>query len=134
MFIKYNNNPKNKKTGDCVIRAISFATNDSWENTYKALAELGIKNYLILNDTNNWRKYLKLLGYEQQKMPRKADNTRYTVHEFCNQLAKKDVTYIIKVANHITVVKDKDLYDTWNCSNKSVGNYWIIKQGGANEK
>ena len=127
MFIKYNNNPKNKKTGDCVIRAISFATKNSWEKTYRALAELGIKNCLILNDTNNWRKYLKLLGYEQQKMPRKADNTRYTVHEFCNQLAKKDVTYIIKVANHITVVKDKDLYDTWDCSNKSVGNYWIIK-------
>lgn len=127
MFIKYNNNPKNKKTGDCVIRAISFATNNTWENTYRELTELGIKNCLILNDTNNWRKYLKLLGYEQQKMPRKADNTRYTVHEFCNQLAKKDVTYIIKVANHITVVKDKDLYDTWDCSNKSVGNYWIIK-------
>lgn len=127
MFIKYNNNPKNKKTGDCVIRAISFATKNSWENTYRALAELGIKNCLILNDTNNWRKYLKSLGYEQQKMPRKADNKRYTVHEFCNQLAKKDVTYIIKVANHITVVKDKDLYDTWDCSNKSVGNYWIIK-------
>lgn len=126
MFIKYNNNPKNKKTGDCVIRAISFATKKSWENTYKELAELGIKNCLILNDTNNWRKYLKLLGYEQQKMPRKADNTRYTVDEFCNELAKENTTYIIKVAGHITVVKDKNLYDTWDCSNKSVGNYWII--------
>lgn len=126
MFIKYNNNPKNKKTGDCVIRAISFATKNSWENTYKELAELGIKNCLILNDTNNWRKYLKILGYEQQKMPKKPDNTRYTVHEFCNEIAKKNVTYIIKVANHVTVVKDKDLYDTWDCGNKSVGNYWIV--------
>ena len=126
MFIKYNNNPKNKKTGDCVIRAISFATKNSWENTYRALPEIPSKQSLKLNDTNISRKYLKILGYEQQKMPRKADNTRYTVHEFCNQLAKKNVTYIIKVANHITVVKDKDLYDTWDCSNKSVGNYWII--------
>ena len=38
----------------------------------------------------------------------------------------KLIIYIVKVANHITVVKNKELYDTWNCSNKSVGNYWII--------
>ncbi len=126
MFIKYNNNPKNKKTGDCVIRAIAFATNNSWTNTYKELSELGIKNSLILNDTKNWRMYLKKLGYIQQKMPRRYDNTRYTVDEFCKELAKDNITYIIKIAKHITVVKDKDLYDTWDCSSKSVGNYWII--------
>lgn len=33
-FVRYNNNPKQNKTSDCVIRAISFATNKSWEDIY----------------------------------------------------------------------------------------------------
>ena len=36
-FIKYNNNPKQNKTNDCVIRSISLALNKSWEDVYKDL-------------------------------------------------------------------------------------------------
>lgn len=125
-FVKYNKNPKNKRTGDCVIRAISEATNNTWENVYMELAKLGIEQGLILNDTANWRKYLEILGYKQEKMPRRKDNTRYTVEEFCVELAELNKTYIVKVANHITLVRNKNLYDTWDCSYKSVGNYWTI--------
>lgn len=125
-FVKYNKNPKNKRTGDCVIRAISEATNNTWENVYMELAKLGIEQGLILNDTANWRKYLEILGYKQEKMPRRKDNTRYTVEEFCVELAEPNKTYIVKVANHITLVRNKNLYDTWDCSYKSVGNYWTI--------
>lgn len=126
-FIQFNINPKNKITKDCVIRAIATATNKTWESIYRELAELGIKKGLMINDRNNWKAYLKNLGYEKQNMPRREDRTRYTLEEFCDELAKTNVTYIVKVANHITVVKNKDLYDTWNCSRKSVGNYWIIE-------
>jgi len=133
MFIKYNNNPKNKKTGDCVIRAISLATKTSWEQIYRNLTEQGIKKGLMPNDRANWKAYLKNLGYEPQKMPRRNDNTRYTLDEFCKELAKPNVTYIVKVANHLTVVKDKDLYDSWNCGHKSVGNYWVIGNRCDNE-
>ena len=124
-FIEFNINPKNKKTGDCVIRAIATATNSSWEYIYRELAELGIKKGLMINDSKNWKAYLKKLGYEQQKMPRRDDKTRYTLEEFCDELAEDNQIYIIKVARHLTVVKDKNLYDSWNCSHKSVGNYWI---------
>lgn len=123
-FIKFNNNPKNNITNDCVIRAISFATNKSWADTYKELAELGIKKGLMLNDKKNDRAYLKQLGFEKQSMPRRDDRTRYTLEEFCDELAKDNQVYIVSVAKHLTVVKDKNLYDTWNCSKKSVGNYW----------
>jgi len=125
-FIQFNINPKNKITKDCVIRAIATATNKTWESVYRELTELGIKKGLILNDRNNWKAYLKNLGYEKQNMPRREDRTRYTLEEFCDELAEDNQIYIIKVANHLTVVKDKNLYDTWNCSRKSVGNYWII--------
>ena len=73
-----------------------------------------------------WKQYLKDFGYKMEKMPKKLNGKRYTVEEFINELAYNKQTYIIKIANHLTVVKDKKLYDTWNCKNKCVGNYWII--------
>lgn len=126
-FIKYNNNPKNKKTGDCVIRAIATATNSSWEYVYIKLAELGIRKGLIINDSNNWQKYLEILGYEKQKMPRRSDRTRYTLEEFATEIAEENKIYLVRLAGHLTVIKNKNLIDTWNCSYKSVGNYWIIE-------
>lgn len=125
-FIKYNNNPKQKRTNDCVIRALSLGLNKSWEDVYKDLTNLGIKKGLMPNDRNNWKQYLKDFGYKMEKMPKKLNGKRYTVEEFINELAYNEQTYIIKIANHLTVVKDKKLYDTWNCKNKCVGNYWII--------
>ena len=125
-FIKYNKNPKNKKTNDCVIRAIATATNSSWEYIYSQLAEQGLKNGLMINDRRNWIKYLKNLGYEKQAMPRKEDRTRYTLEEFATEIAEEDKIYIVKLAKHITVIKNKNLIDTWNCSYKCVGNYWVI--------
>ncbi len=126
-FIKYNNNPKNKKTGDCVIRAIATATNSSWEYVYIKLAELGIRKGLIINDPNNWQKYLEILGYEKQKMPRRSDRTRYTLEEFATEIAEENKIYLVRLAGHLTVIKNKNLIDTWNCSYKSVGNYWIVE-------
>ena len=125
-FIKYNNNPKNKKTGDCVIRAIATATNSSWEYVYIKLAELGIRKGLIINDPNNWQKYLEILGYEKQKMPRRSDRTRYTLEEFATEIAEENKIYLVRLAGHLTVIKNKNLIDTWNFSYKSVGNYWIV--------
>lgn len=125
-FVKFNQNPKQKRTTDCVIRAISFALGKTWEEVYRDLAEQGIENGLMLNDRNNWKLYLKVLGYNMERMPKTLNNKRYTVEQFADEIARKGCTYIVKIANHITVVKDKKLYDTWNCKNKCVGNYWII--------
>ena len=108
-FIKYNKNPKNKKTNDCVIRAIATATNSSWEYIYSKLAEQGLKNGLMINDRRNWIKYLKNLGYEKQAMPRKEDRTRYTLEEFATEIAEEDKIYIVKLARHLTVIKNKNL-------------------------
>ena len=131
-FIEFNNNPKKRKTGDCVVRAIATATNSSWEYVYKELAEAGIKKGLMINSDENWKKYLEDLGFKKQKMPRRDDRTRYTLEEFCTEIAEEEKIYIIKLAGHLTVVKNKNLYDTWNCSYKSVGNYWII-EGAKND-
>lgn len=125
-FIRYNNNPKEKRTGDCIIRALALALNKSWKEVYTDLFNLSIKMSLIVTDPKVFKKYLKDLGYMQEKMPKTLDNKRYTVEEFIDDIAHKNMTYIISIAKHVTVIKDKKLYDTWDCSHKCVGNYWII--------
>lgn len=127
-FIKYNHNPKQNVTNDCVIRAIAFATNKTWDEVYKKLTEIGFNKKLMPNDRKVWKYYLKQLNYNMEKMPKKLDNKRYTVEEFIDEIAHNNQTYIVKVAKHITVIKNKKLYDTWNCKNKCVGNYWIVKE------
>ncbi len=72
-FIKYNNNPKQNKTNDCVIRSISLALNKSWEDVYRDLCNLGCKKALMPNDNKTWQAYLKQLGYTKEKMPKKLN-------------------------------------------------------------
>ena len=56
-------------------------------------------------------------------MPRHYDNTRYTVKELIDE--NPNITMVISVANHLTCAIKGTLYDTWDCSHKSVGNYYI---------
>lgn len=125
-FTYHNENPNgSKSSGDCVIRAISFATGNGWDKTFTDLCTLGLKMKAMPNDNKVFRKYLEQLGLQQMKQPRKSDNTKYTVKEFA-EAASRTGTYIISVANHLTVVKNRKIIDTWDCGNKCVGNYWTI--------
>lgn len=125
-FIEYNHNYKNKRCNDCVIRAVGYACNKDWRDVFQSLAKYSMEQGLVMNDKRVIKKYINYLGYPTQKMPRRNDNTRYTVREFADELAESNTTYILLVAHHLTVIKNKNLYDTWDCSMKSVGNFWVI--------
>ena len=59
MYSYFNCNPKGNRVGDCVIRAISKALNQSWEDTY---IDLTIQGYLmgdLLSSNAVWGAYLK---------------------------------------------------------------------------
>ena len=125
-YKEFNANPKNKKAGDCVIRAISIGLNKDYIEIYKELFETSLKTGYMVNDKKNFEKYLEKQKILKMKMPKRIDNTRYTVKEFVEEIAKPNKTYIINIANHLTVVKNGVLYDIWNCGRKSVGNYWVV--------
>lgn len=132
-FVKENVNPKNLNVGDCVIRAIAKASGESWDNVYKELCEIGFKKKRMPNNKIVYGYYLKKKGWKKCKMPRHCDNTRYTVAEFLDEYANdndKMQNIIINVAKHLTCGAIDYygvgvLYDTWDCSQKCVGNYWI---------
>ena len=69
MWIQCNPNPLGKTTGDCVVRAISIATGQSWRRTYEDLCDLGRIECEILNTDSVWGLYLERQGFEQFMLP-----------------------------------------------------------------
>lgn len=128
-FEKLNVNPKGLKTGDCVVRAISYATNKEWDEVYRDLCVLGVSMKRMPNEKQVYEKYLEKCGWVKHKQPKNICNTKYTVKDFLDEYMPAGTIFIISVANHLTCARydgmeEYSLIDTWDCSFKCVGNYW----------
>lgn len=130
-FAFYNENPKGKCIGDCVVRAIALATGDGWDDTYKALCQLGFKMKAMPNDKEVYAKYLELNGWVKHKQPRKWDNTKYTGKEWCEKLRDEE-NYKPMIAHigghHIVCIIEYKVHDIWDSTRGCIGNYWT-KEG-----
>lgn len=137
-FSYVNANPKNKKTGDCVIRALAVAMNKTWDEILTYLYQYAMKYKQMLNDDILYKKYLKDQGWIMLKQPRKHDNTKYTGREFCEELQEGTIFEIdgYEVAewnnviahiggHHVVAIIDGKIVDTWNSANGCIGNIWI---------
>lgn len=134
-FHYHNQNPRNRITTDCVIRAISTATEIPYNQVVMEMAELQCKTGYDDGDKKLYDLYLKSKGFVQYWQPRKADNTKYTGKDFCARL-KDDFRWAANseklkriVANigggHVVAIIDGKVWDTWDCTDCCIGNYWI---------
>ena len=121
-FIQYNRNPKGRKTSDCVIRALSFVLQTSYEDTLKELFETQLKTGYCLLDKQCFERVLKAHGFVKMKQPRHNDGTKYLVREIDLLTTKR---CLVTMANHLTAAEGGFIYDIWDCRNKTIGNYWI---------
>lgn len=122
-FKEMNANPKNKKTTDCVIRALTIATGRDYWDVFEELCDLTKQTGLMFNEKRLEDKFLEANWFVKCKQPKKADGTKYTVRELdkiCN-----DKIVIVRVAHHLTVVVNNTVCDTWDCRNKTINNYYI---------
>lgn len=125
-FRFYNANPKNKvSAGDCVIRAIAFASGLGWNTVYTGLYRIGMKMKMMPNDKKVFEKYLDEICFVKMKQPKKSDGTKYTAEQFARR--NPNMLAILSVANHLTTIKDGKIVDTWDCGFKCVGNYWVMR-------
>ena len=121
-----NLKPKGRRTGDCVTRAIAAFLHQSWEQTYRDLAEFGIKHGTAMGCPETYEMFLKSKGFEKRPMPRRSWGAKFTVKEFCTEIAESGVAYVVSMANHLTFVgPDSRIHDIWDCGEKCVGNYWM---------
>lgn len=127
-FHYYNANPKNRLTTDCVVRAIATAV--IWEDAYntviKEMAHFQIKTGFDPGDGSvGMDKFLTSIGFTKRKQPRKSDNTKYTGKEFCEMIGKEHKRIVANIGgNHTVAIIKGQVWDTWNSTGKTIGNYW----------
>ncbi len=121
MWIEYNENPIDKNTGDCVIRAISVATGDSWDTTYWGLCLAGSYRYDWGNSDEVWWEYLDSLGWRRHFLPDHCPMC-YTVRDFCRGYPRG--TYILGIKGHVVAVVDGNYIDTWDSGKKKPLYFW----------
>ena len=80
----FNKNPKDRRTTDCVVRALATALNQSWEQTYRDLFEIGMKSCRPPEDSWVIDKYLESKGCIKINQPKQKDCTKFTGEEICN--------------------------------------------------
>lgn len=124
-FHFYNANPKNRTTGDCVVRAVSEATGKSWDETYDALCEIGRKLKVMPNNKKAYGKFLEAIGWAKQKQPKKGDGTKYTGEEFCQILEEGHKPIVAHIGgHHVVCIKEGRVWDIWNSTGGCIGNWW----------
>ena len=121
-YIKSNPHPTGKKIGDCVVRALSMATNRKWIDTYNDLCFLGREIKDMPNSKRVYSEYLDRMGWTKNKMPKHPNGRRMKLSEFADQ--NPQLTFVASVVNHLTLVEQGTLLDTWDCGHKCIGNYW----------
>ena len=112
MYLHYNKNPRgNYRAEDCVIRAISIVTGDSWDSIYAALCAEGF----YLGDWGNvngaWDWYLRSKGFKRYICPNDCPYC-YSVADFAEE--HKRGSYIVATGTHAVAVVDGNYIDAWD--------------------
>jgi len=122
-----NTNPHNRKTSDCVFRALASVFDISWEKALLACVGIALKKGVAPNDPACYGALLTKLGIEKEKQPRTFDGMKITGKSFCLNTISKDQRILAHIGgHHIVAIKDGRIEDIWDSTNGCIGNYWVI--------
>ena len=120
-FIYFNPNPSGKRVGDCVIRGISFLTEQDWEKTYIKIVMQGFAMFDMPSSNAVWAEYLRKCGYKKFVIPDTCPEC-YTVKNFCED--NPSGKYLLATGSHVVAVKDGDYYDAWDSGDEVPIYFW----------
>ena len=124
-FVSYNPNPVGLKVGDCVVRALSKALGQKWEQTYIDLCVEGCLRCDMPSANAVWGAYLRRKGFERDIVPNSCPDC-YTVEDFC--VDHPNGTYILALDGHVVSVVDGQYFDTWQSGREVPIYYWHRKE------
>lgn len=121
MYKYYNANALNKFEDDCVIRAISCATNKSWDYVYDYLSDIAQYEGTLLDKRDF------VLGYLDRTYKR-LDGIYGTVGYISSLFPNN--TLLITMPGHITCSKPTKngptIYDTFDCRDREAEYVWLV--------
>ena len=136
-FHYHNQNPKNRITGDCAIRAISLATEIPYNDVVMGLAKMQcITGYDAVDCIG---RYMESIGWRKHKQPRYEDGSKFTGNGFCtaqqsllfgdgntgNWNIYPDRRIVANIGgHHMVAIIDGKVNDIWNSTGGCIGNYW----------
>ncbi len=127
IYLEKNVNPKKRITGDCSTRALVSCLKISYDEALKLQTEESLKCYYDPTSKQVMERVLKKFGYIKMKMPKKPNGKRYKVCELDEIIPTniRNEGVLVTVANHHTCIRGCAIIDIWDCSFKSVCNYYI---------
>lgn len=111
MFISENLNPLNKRTDDCVVRALAKALGIDWKSAYTMLSAHGLKMADMFSKNYVWGDLLLSLGFTRSGIPNTCPDC-YTIAEFATDHPVG--TYIIGTGDHAVAVINGDWFDSFD--------------------
>ena len=118
MYKFYNANVLNRNVDDCVIRAISCATNKSWDYVYDYLSDIAQYEGTLLDKREFVRNYL-------DRTYKRLNGIHGTVGYVSGMFP--DSILIISVPGHLTCSKFGILYDTFDPRDREVESVWLVR-------
>ena len=113
----YNPNPTGGRVGDCTVRAICKATDQSWDRVYSHLSAYGIIKKDMPSANHVWGSYLRDQGFVRRLIEEDC-----TVEEFCREHPQG--TYILAIDGHVVCAVDGFYYDSWDSGQEVPVYYW----------
>ena len=119
--MKYENNPYGKRVGDCAVRAVSKAIGSDWEKAYAELALMGFTMGDMPSANSVIGAVLKQYGFRRQVIPNTCPDC-YTIADFPDD--HPNGTYVVGTGNHIVVVENGAVWDSWDSGMEVPIFYW----------
>lgn len=122
-WVKKNVNPKNRRTGDCTIRAVATATGVTWIEAFDGLVAAARKTYHAIGWPDTVDAYLSSIGFVKVSLKVAKGEKRPTVRDLARTLTRPAV---LRVASHMVAADGEGHFvDTWDCGGNAVYCYWI---------
>ena len=125
MWIEYNPNPVARRVGECAVRAVSTALDVDWETAYCMLVKTGFLMGDMPSSNSVWGAVLREHGFSRASLPDTCPDC-YTAEDFARD--HPEGTYVLGFSGHTAVIKDGNLFDSWNSLREVPQYYWYRKE------
>lgn len=117
MYKYYNANALNKNVADCTIRAISCATNKSWDYVYDYMSDIARLNGTMMDDRDFIIEYL---DSKYKRVP-VFGSVGETAGYYKNNIV------LITTLGHILCSKFGIIYDTFDPRKRAAEYCWLVE-------